>query len=132
MRPIPKFLGLITVLCLLFAACLSDDSGTSSHEEDLETLNALKTEIETLVSSSVCNDNTECKYIAFGSKPCGGPWTYLIYSTSIDTDELESKVEQYNQLEAIFNAQYGAVSDCSVAAEPIDVICENNVCVAVY
>jgi hypothetical protein len=117
---------------MLFTACKLDDDQASSYNEDLQVLLNLKSEIETLAESSVCNDDSECRFIAFGSKPCGGPWTYLVYSTSIDTDELENKVAQYNQLENIFNVQYGIVSDCALAQEPIDVVCENNKCEAVF
>ena len=93
---------------------------------------ALKIEIESLANASVCNESTECKFIAFGSKPCGGPWSYLIYSTSIDTNKLEVMVEDYNQKEADYNQKYGVGSDCSVALPPTSITCENNTCVAVF
>ncbi len=133
MKYIPKSLYILTLICLIFTACLtSDDSNDSSRENDTQTLVELKAEIDALVAGSVCNETTECKYIAFGSKPCGGPWSYLIYSTSIDTQELESKVARYNQLESIFNAQWGANSDCALAQKPSEVICKDNACVPVY
>ncbi|TYA74017.1 hypothetical protein [Seonamhaeicola marinus] len=128
-----KYLSIFVLIALTVTACLSDDGNDSdSYENEVQTLQTLKADIEALVATSVCNESTECKSIAFGSKPCGGPWSYLIYSTSIDTQELETKVGQYNQLEAIFNAKWGVLSDCAVANPPVDIICENNECVAVY
>lgn len=133
MKRFPKYLWLAALLALILNACITnDDDNSFSFENESQNLLTLKAEIESLAASSVCNESTECKFIAFGSKPCGGPWSYLIYTTSIDTQELETKVSQYNQLEAIFNARWGVVSDCALAAEPSDVICENNVCVPVY
>ncbi|RED48851.1 hypothetical protein [Seonamhaeicola aphaedonensis] len=120
------------ITCLFLFAFQCDEENITLSEEELKELADLKTEIETLASSSICNESTECKYIAFGSKPCGGPWSYLIYSTSINTNVLENKVEQYNQLETVYNAKWGVVSDCALAQEPSDVICEDNKCVAVF
>ncbi|TXE13080.1 hypothetical protein FUA26_04600 [Seonamhaeicola algicola] len=129
-----KFVALIFVLSIVFlAGCLSDDDNqVSSYNSELETLTQLKNDIETIAESSVCNETSTCKIIAFGSKPCGGPWSYLVYSTSINIQDFETKVEQYNQLESIFNAKWGVVSDCAVILQPKDVTCQNNVCVPVY
>ena len=91
-----------------------------------------KQTIEELASSSVCNETTACKYIAFGSKPCGGPWDYLVYSTSINTENLEDLVANYNQQESDFNTKWDIVSDCSVNNPPVNLTCENNTCVANY
>lgn len=131
MKKVPSHLFLF-ITCLFLFAFQCDEENITQSEDELKELANLKTEIETLASSSVCNESTECKYIAFGSKPCGGPWTYLIYSTSINTSELENKVEHYNQLETVYNAKWGVVSDCALAQEPSDVICEDNKCVAVF
>ena len=132
MKPLQKHLWMSTFLCLFFLACLPDDGESSDYDQELETLTILKAQIESLAANSACNDSSDCRYIAFGSKPCGGPWSYLVYSTSIDTTDLENMVGQYNQLEALFNAKWGIASDCAVVTEPVDVICENNICVAVY
>ena len=80
----------------------------------------------------MCGDEFECRYIAFGAKPCGGPWEYLIYTTSIDTEELELLVTEFNAQEANYNETCGAISDCAVALEPTGFTCEDNQCVAVF
>lgn len=132
MKRILNYLWILPIICTLLTACKLDDDASSSYNNDLQVLLNLKSDIETLASSSVCNDASECRFISFGSKPCGGPWTYLVYSTSIDTEALENQVAQYNQLENIFNTQYGVLSDCALAVEPIDIVCENNECVPVF
>jgi len=130
-KSISKFI-LVPLCLLLFSTQCEDDIPLLTQENEQQELAALKAEIENLASTSVCGDTFECKFIAFGSKPCGGPWSYLVYSTSIDTEELENMVEGYNRKEAIYNAKWGIASDCAVNNPPVSLICENNACVAVY
>lgn len=101
-----------------------------TQADDSKELQALKAEIEALANTSICNENTTCKFIAFGSKPCGGPWSYIVYSTSIDTQKLEDLVQKYNQVETDFNNKWGIASDCAIVNPPTSVKCENNTCVA--
>jgi hypothetical protein len=129
-RRISIFALFILSFTLLSTQC--DDDVVMTQDEDKQALLSLKQDIEALANTSVCNESTECKFIAFGSKPCGGPWSYLVYSISIDTDTLEAMVANYNQKEAEFNGKYGIVSDCAMGTPPSDVTCENNTCVAVY
>lgn len=122
---------LLFILYLTLCATQCEDENEFNYDDDQTELINLKSEIESLVSTSVCNENTECKYIAFGSKPCGGPWSYLIYSSSIDTNALEMMVENYNEKESVFNERYGTVSDCAIVSPPTSISCENNICVGV-
>lgn len=123
---------ILVPLCLfLFSTQCDEDTGLTQKDEQQQ-LTVLKTAIEDLASTSICGDTFECKFIGFGSKPCGGPWSYLVYSTSIDTEQLESMVEDYNIKEALYNTDWNIVSDCAIANPPTIVNCENNTCVAVY
>lgn len=128
----PLFIPLLVLICFSLMAFQCDDNNSSTKEEEQAELSALKSEIESFANQSECNDDTVCQFIGLGSKPCGGPWSYLVFSTSIDTEKLEQMVEDYNQKEAEFNAKWGIVSDCALAPQPTSVICENNTCVAVY
>ncbi|WP_303316453.1 hypothetical protein Q4Q34_06505 [Flavivirga abyssicola] len=116
----------------VIVACSSNDDNTSTYESELAQLSLLKADIETLANTSVCNENFECKFIALGSKPCGGPWSYLIYTTSIDVEQLKAAVKDYNQKESDFNVKWGIPSDCALTIQPTGVTCENNTCVLVY
>ncbi|MFH6767444.1 hypothetical protein V8G56_01745 [Gaetbulibacter aquiaggeris] len=120
------------VSCLIFMVFQCEEDSIPTMEYEQNTLIASKKIIEDLAASSFCNESTECKFIAFGSKPCGEPWSYLIYSTSIDTTELEGLVEVFNQNEDAFNKKWDVVSDCSAALPPTSVNCENNTCIPVY
>jgi len=114
---------------LLFSGCNSSDD-SDNFEADLEELTVMRTSIEELADASTCNDNTECLFIGLGRKPCGGPWSYLIYSTSINTAQLEEMVELFNNKQAAFNTKYGQSSDCMAVLPPTSLICENGKCIS--
>ena len=121
----------ISLIFLVTMSCSLEES-TKNQDSDLKALTDLGNEINVLVESSVCIDETECAFIAFGSKPCGGPWGYLVYSNSIDTDELIAKVDRFNQMQQTYNLTYNIISDCSVVSPPDNLICEDGKCKAVY
>lgn len=128
-----KIKFIIIPLCLvLFSTQCEEDTFPLTQEQEAQELAILKTEIETLASTSICGDSFECKFIALGSKPCGGPWSYLVYSTSIETETLEALVEDYNQKEERFNNTWSIISDCALINPPLRINCENNTCIAVY
>lgn len=121
------------IICLSLTAFQCDEDNTPlTQEEERKELNLSKRAIEDLAATSICNETTECKYIAFGSKPCGGPWGYIIYSTSIDIEKLKLWVEDYNEQEAAFNSKWGVFSDCTIVNPPISINCENNTCIPIY
>lgn len=119
-------------LLLTVSATNCDKAETPTEDTELSNLKQLGEKIKALADSSVCNDTTTCQYIAFGSKPCGGPWSYLVYSTSIDTEALEKMVTEYNALEKQLNEKYGKNSDCAMVSPPQSVECQNNTCIAIY
>ena len=113
-------------------------SATVCHEEEpytcddyLEEMQELKLEIDELIDSASCTENSECLSIAFGTKPCGGPWSYLVYSTSIDTDYLAILVANYNSVEEAYNNNCDAISDCALVNPPNELSCEGGKCVIV-
>ncbi|WP_396602721.1 hypothetical protein [Algibacter sp. R77976] len=125
-----SFITFLFSICLSLLAFQCEDDIT--QEDESAELEILRLKIETLAKTSICNEEFECKYIGFGSKPCGGASGYLIYSTSIDTEKLESLVLNFNQKHAAFNTKWGIISNCTVTDPPVEINCENNTCVAVY
>ncbi|GAA3587638.1 hypothetical protein Q4Q39_18375 [Flavivirga amylovorans] len=120
------------LILLVIAGCSSNDDNVSTYESELAQLSLLKADIETLANASVCSEDFECKFIALGKKPCGGPWSYLIYTTSINVEELQAAIKDYNQKESDFNVKWNIPSDCALTIRPTGVTCENNTCVLVY
>lgn len=125
-------LGFMSMFMLITAMQCDEDDSPAPCQQTLQTLTEYKASIQSLAATSVCNDNFECRYIAFGSKPCGGPWEFLVYSTSIDTLQLMTFVTDYNQLEANYNLICNAVSDCSTPQPPTSFSCENNLCIPIF
>ena len=127
------FILKLTVVFLLFTAFKCDDDTDSFTCEDrISQLSEMKATIRNLADASVCNENFICRSIAFGSKPCGGPWGYLVYSTSIDTLKLAELVKKHNQLETRINQECNRISDCAFVSPPQRLECEDNKCIAIY
>ena len=104
MKIIKHIVKTIALLAIVFAC---SNNSENSQIQDKNELNNLKTEIEQLVNSGTCSENSNCDFIAFGSKACGGPKSYLVFNNSIDVDLLKEKVFTYNDLEAAFNIKWG-------------------------
>ena len=133
MKKIILRIGFMSLFVLLTAMqCEKDDNYTISCEQRVQSLAELKADVQAIANASICSEEFECRYIAFGSKPCGGPWEFLIYSTSIDTVALASLVASYNTMESDYNSSCNAISDCSTPQPPTDFRCENNQCIPIY
>ncbi len=78
------------------AHSLTNNSITNQQSNRAD-LNKLKKEIDREIGKPRAKRLTQCKVIAFGAKACGGPTTYLVYS-SLQTKEnkLRRLVGQYN------------------------------------
>ena len=75
-----------------------------------------------------CSNSGQCEVIAFGSKPCGGPWEYLVYSSSgTDVELLIEKDNTYNQFQNEYNMKNGIGSDCAFVMPP-EVSCADGKC----
>ncbi len=100
-----------------------------TREEEGSLLAKQKQEIIAFAKSGVCSVNSQCRYAGLGSKPCGGPWSYVVYSTSVDTNKLVSKVSFYNAAEDRYNRKWGIYSTCDVTPPPDSIRCLKGVCV---
>jgi hypothetical protein len=139
-RKIMRLFYLLAISTFFFASCGSEDKSIASdlgqkqviEADEREQLAALRSQIEELVGDAPCDTVADCRFVGFGSKSCGGPWKYLVYSvigtdmsagigvdTGVDTLGLVEKVQAYNALEAEMNARYGYASDCAVVNEPV-------------
>ena len=102
--------------------------GCTGSVDDLEALEALESETRAMAGDGSCDEEASCATVGFGSKPCGGPWEYLVYCASdIDEEALLAKVEEYNAMEAEYNALHEIGSDCAEEADPgamlVDGVC---------
>ncbi|MFT4857138.1 MAG: hypothetical protein ACI9UV_001307 [Algoriphagus sp.] len=121
---------LFSAFFLLMSCNLSTDEG--GGEASPIALDQLWTEINQLATSQTCTNVSDWTFTPIGSKPCGGPMSYLAYSRKIDEKRFLELVQAYTELQADFNKRTGAFSDCALVQRPSGVICENSKAVLVY
>ena len=118
--------GLICVL-LLFTSCDQD-----SKESEKQALDEEKENILSFLQTGKCTDDGGCLFIGLGTKACGGPQEYVVYSASLDSAQVLGMIAGYNAMEDAYNKKWGIVSDCSVPTPPGSVRCLNGICVAYW
>jgi hypothetical protein len=123
-----KWLFKIIVLLILLQSFQCTDSNESSSGITAAQLDAKKQEIQNYINSFSCSENVGCGFIAYGSKPCGGPRTYLLFSNSVNLTKLQEMVKTYNEMDKLHNIQTNAMSDCMPVVPPTAVKCVNGVC----
>lgn len=85
-------------------------SGESARPEPPTTPALLDTLVLVEMGEPVCEDASQCRMIALGAKPCGGPWSHLVCSArTTDSIRLVQAVARYNQREATLNRKEGRV-----------------------
>ncbi len=125
-------LGFMSLFMLVTAmTCDEEEISTPCENTKLELLE-FKTTITAMASTSICSEEFECRFIAFGSKACGGPWEFITYTTSIDTLAFASLVAEYNQMESNYNINCNVISDCSTPQPPIGFDCVDNRCIPIF
>ena len=113
---------LVALLIVLFTA----GCGTKKRpppvresQNEAESLDSLRAAVLELIDEPVCKSVSQCRSIAFGSKPCGGPWAYLAYSVeTTDSVKLAGTVADYTTYEARLNREESRASDCRFVSPP--------------
>jgi hypothetical protein len=118
----------ILALFLILQNLQCNDSSDLITSAQLETK---RQEILDYTNSFSCSESFGCSYIAFGSKPCGGPRSYLVFSSSVNLTKLQEMVKNYNEMDNLHNIQTNAISDCMYVMPPTEVKCINGVCTVV-
>ncbi|MES2517007.1 MAG: hypothetical protein V4585_02795 [Bacteroidota bacterium] len=119
------FLKLSIVGFVLFFACKKEDVSTVSDDQKLENIGV---EIETFAKNKSCAGGDDCKVMAMGARPCGGPSRFIIYALSkTDEKQLTDKVTAYTNLEKELNVKYNRMGTCIALIPPV-VDCLNGVC----
>lgn len=126
-----KWFFKILALSLMLQSFQCTDTNDTSDTITTAQLETKKQEIQNYINSFSCSESIGCSYIAFGSKPCGGPWSYLVFSNTVDIAKLQEMVKNYNEMNKLYNSQTGIFSDCMVVMPPKEVKCINGVCTAI-
>lgn len=98
----------------------TEEGEQRTEEGDRARLMKMRQGIDELIGDAAAASIADCRYAGLGSKPCGGPWEYIVYSvSSTDSTALAEKLTAYDVLEAEMNELYGYVSDCSIPNIPV-------------
>lgn len=74
---------------------------------------------------------TQCEIIPIGSKACGGPEGYRVYSTkTTDIIKLHELTSQYSRAAQRFNKKHNVMSTCNVPIPP-KVILSEGICTGI-
>ena len=95
---------------------------------DQASLPAMRAEIMALIGEPEADNVQQCKVVGFGSKPCGGPSSYIALSTKKGNEsQIMALISKYNAAVKSENDRLGLMSDCAVVPKPA-VVLENGVC----
>jgi hypothetical protein len=124
-------LSFILLLMPLFQNCgssfaVSDAEGIGSISD--KSLSSLEAEIRQSISLQ-CSSSWECHVATAGSKPCGGPSRYFIYSSSTsNVTAIEQLTDEYTALQQLQNQSTNAVGTCDALDVPTSLSCISNQC----
>ena len=104
----------------------------TEQEIDHRKLMDLFSEIQRLSNSQSCTNAKDWLFTPFGSKACGGPQGFIVYSKNIDVNAFLEKIETYTKAEKEFNIKWGVVSDCAIINAPVSVECRNGYPILIY
>lgn len=98
----------------------AEEGDQRTEDGDRARLMDMRREIDALIGDAEGASIADCRYAGLGSKPCGGPWEYIVYSiASTDSTALTARLTAYDAFEAEMNELYGYLSDCSIPNEPV-------------
>jgi hypothetical protein len=114
----------------VYLSCgLPTGSYSTANQSKRERLSEIKRAIDAEIGTPHADSLAQCRHIAFGAKPCGGPRMYLVYSTArTDEQRLKRLVSEYNALDKKINEEEGLSSDCAAVMEP-KLVLAGGVCV---
>jgi hypothetical protein len=86
------------------------------------------TQLRALIGNAACTGPAECRTVPIGARACGGPETYLAWSTAqTRPDALRALAERYKaERQAQIQAR-GEISDCRFAVDP-GAVCQAGTC----
>ena len=119
-----------TIFGLVSTAFIACSVETSANTDDAIKTKMLRLDKQTkkLIGSASCSSDNQCHSIGFGHKPCGGFYSYRIYSDqNTNVTQLKNQIKQYNELTREQNKKGNLVSDCMMLMPP-QLTCRKQTC----
>lgn len=97
----------------------------------IDDIKAAKTELNTLIADKQCDTSTQCRVNAVGSRACGGPSSFVVYSTNTASEgQVTALSDKITKLESSYNSQKEIMSICQHLTTP-STQCVENKCVKI-
>jgi hypothetical protein len=91
-------------------------------------LAAMRAEILALIGEAKADNVSQCRVVGFGSKPCGGPASYIVMSAKDGNEShIMALIAKYNAAAKAENDRLGLMSNCAVVPKPA-VVLVDGVC----
>lgn len=121
-----RTLGLLSLV--LLAACAGRGDARTSGPEAALGPNDTLARIHALIGNPDCTEDSQCRSLPVGQRPCGGPESYLAYSTARSSEaELKALGATYQAERRQANTQAGRISDCRFTMDP-GAVCRAGKC----
>lgn len=93
-----------------------------ANKQQVPAMDSLATQrkaILAMIGDAKADSVQQCRVVGFGSKPCGGPASYLAFSVQqSDETELMALIGKYNNAAKAENERLGLMSDCAIVEKP--------------
>ncbi|HEX8478485.1 MAG TPA: hypothetical protein VF663_09125 [Telluria sp.] len=124
MRPFPFLLLLACVTCVACAASSTRPVKPKPATPAGDTL----AQIRALIGDAACTDSSQCHTLAVGARPCGGPQTYLPWSSAkTDGAALAALGDKFKKEREAAIAASGEMSTCQFLPDP-GAVCKAGTC----
>lgn len=99
-------------LSAILLACLAACGHSQANPDTLAQLKAL-------AGDAACSSDAQCRTVPVGAKACGGPESYLAYSTDKTSPGKAAELAQrYRKEREAANKASGRISDCRFLMDP--------------
>ncbi|EWH04069.1 MULTISPECIES: hypothetical protein [Pseudoalteromonas] len=103
----------------------------SKSAPEKTTITAAHQQLKQLIQDPSCDNSSQCKVLPVGSRACGGPSSYVVYSTkTANSSEVEKIAQKITSLESQYNAANDVMSICQHLTAP-GTQCSANTCVKI-
>jgi hypothetical protein len=125
-----------TLLLLLLAGCAACSTGAApqapqapqSRPATQQGQGDTLARIRALVGTPGCSSDDQCHTLALGARPCGGPESYLPWSSAKTSPaEIQALGERYQEERRAANKASGGVSTCQFLMDP-GAVCRAGTC----
>lgn len=111
------------------AAAAPSGSAASAAAEPVRDVAAALQALRSEIGDAACRADADCRTIAVGNKPCGGPQAYLPWSsTRSDAQRIGELASAHAALQRAEQRRRNLVSDCAFVTDPGSA-CSANRCV---